>query len=69
MPVPECRHHPAEFVPANLATIDDDCRHTMLLVGIAVDGATQDQAIVQLRSVPGILNVAISSAADCSGRA
>ena len=46
LPALESRHHAAEFVPGDLATIDDDHWHSVVLVGIAFDGATQDQAIV-----------------------
>ncbi len=38
LPALESRHHAAEFVPGNLATIDDDHRHSVVLVGVAVDG-------------------------------
>ena len=39
LPALEGRNHASEFVPGDLAAIDDDHRHTMVLVGIAVDGA------------------------------
>jgi Fe-Mn family superoxide dismutase len=57
LPALEGRHHAAEFVPGDLATIDDDHRHSVVLVGIAVDGAAQDQAIVHLRPVVGVLKM------------
>ena len=57
LPALEGRHHVAEFVPGNLATIDDEHRHSVVLVGIAADNATQDQAIVYLRSVVRVLDV------------
>ena len=55
LPALESRHHAAEFVPGDIATIDDDHRYTMVLVRIAVDSATQDQAIAHLRPKVGVL--------------
>ena len=37
--------------------IDDDHRHAMVFVGSTVDSAAQDQAIVHLRAVVGVLQM------------
>jgi hypothetical protein len=57
LPALERRHNAAEFVPGDLATIDDDHRHSVVSVGIAVDSAAQRQAIVHLRPMFGLLEV------------
>ena len=57
LPALECRHHAAEFVPGDLATIDDDTWYSIILVGIAIDGAAQDQAIVHVRPMVSVIEM------------
>ena len=54
---PSSRDHAAKFVPGDLATIDDDHGQTMLLVGVAIDGAAEAHSIVHVRPVARVVQM------------